>query len=234
MPNIVTCQCGAKVRLPEQSENRSFRCPQCKVGIALTLDARVLASSQLRPGDAGAICPICQSGIAADEFVVTCPKCDQIHHRECWAEIGGCGTYGCQQAPALEKGASGAQPPLSAWGDTKTCPVCGEKIKAIAVRCRYCNTDFDTVDPLTLHDVRRKINQGEAAKGLRTTVAVLFLLSLIGCLAPIIAVVSACVVLPKRRQLAKEGPLFMVMGYSSLALSLIYSFLMLVFFLLSK
>ena len=29
---------------------------------------------------------------------------DQVHHLECWAEIGGCGTYGCKQAPAaLEK-----------------------------------------------------------------------------------------------------------------------------------
>ena len=104
MSEIITCPCGAKIRLPEQTANRAFRCPQCKNGIALTLDAQVLASMPLKPGDSGSSCPICQSPIAAEEPVVTCPACDQIHHRECWAEIGGCGTYGCKQAPALEKG----------------------------------------------------------------------------------------------------------------------------------
>ena len=225
MSNIFTCSCGAKVRLPEHTANRSFRCPNCKAGIAIAVDESVLASSQLRPGDPGATCPICQSPIGAGEFSVTCPKCDQIHHRECWAEIGGCGTYGCEQAPAVEKTGT-AQPPLSAWGDTKTCPVCKEKIKAIALRCRYCGTDFHTVDPLSLQDVRNKIHKGEALKGLRVAVIVLFVLSLIGCLAPLLVVVSPCIVLPKHKEIAKEGPLLLVLAYSSIAISLVYSTLM--------
>ena len=48
MSEIITCPCGAKVRLPEQTANRAFRCPQCKNGIALTLDAQVLASMPLK------------------------------------------------------------------------------------------------------------------------------------------------------------------------------------------
>jgi len=230
MSSIVTCSCGAKVRLPAGAANRSFRCPQCKSGIALTVDARVLVSSQLTAGQTGATCPICQSPIAAEEMAVTCPKCDQIHHQECWAEIGGCGTYGCEQAPAVEKGATAAQPPLSAWGDTKKCPVCGETIKAITLRCRFCGTDFDTVDPLSLQDVRRKIITSEAAKGLRSTVIALFIISIaVGCLAPLMAVINLCVFLPKRREIAKQGPVYVVLAYSALAISLIYSVLMLLF-----
>ncbi|NQT40491.1 MAG: hypothetical protein HQ581_23555 [Planctomycetes bacterium] len=228
--NIVTCTCGAKVRLPEQKENRAFRCPVCKTGIALTVDARVLASSQSRPGDSGATCPICQSGIAAEEFVVICPECDQVHHRECWAEVGGCGSYGCSQVPALEKGDAAAQQPMSAWGDKKTCPVCGEEIKAIAVRCRYCRTDFDTVDPLTMLDVRRGIRRKEASKGLQQTVIVVFIVSLlVGCLAPITAVVSFCLFLPKKKELARAGPVYQTLAYSAMGLSVLYSILMLLF-----
>ena len=225
MSGTVDCKCGAKIRLPSQTEHRSFRCPVCKKGIALTVDARVLSSSKLDPGNGPVTCPICQSGIGEGEFAVTCPKCDQVHHRECWAEVGGCGTYGCEQAPSLDKEDGASQPPLSAWGDTKKCPVCGEEIKAIAVKCRYCESHFDTVDPLTLADVHRKIRKGERIKSLQTTVITLFVLSLIGCLAPVVAVVSLCVILPKHKQLAAEGPLFLVLGYSAVILSTVYSIL---------
>lgn len=233
MPTIVTCSCGARVRLPEQAENRSFRCPQCKTGIALTVDAKMLSSTQLRPGVAGATCPICQSPIVAEEFVVTCPKCDQVHHRECWAEIGGCGTYGCEQAPAVEKGSVGAQQPLSAWGDTKVCPVCKETIKSIAVRCRFCGTEFDTVDPQSLQDVRRKVVSDQASEGVKRMVVTLFVLSVIGCLAPLALVLCLCLILPKHQAIAKAGPVFLVMAYSALGISLIYSFLMGVVLLVS-
>lgn len=231
MPNIITCQCGANIRLPEGAADRKFRCPNCKGGIAVSADATVLSSSRLAPG-VGAICPICQSPIAADEFAVTCPKCEQIHHRECWAEVGGCGTYGCSQAPSQEK-APATEPPLSAWGDTKRCPVCGETIKSIAVRCRYCQSDFDTVDPLTLADVHRKTRKGMKLSWLQQTIVALFILSLIGCLAPLALVLDLAILLPQRQNLAKVGPLYKIMAYSAIALSVVYSILMLVFGLLS-
>jgi hypothetical protein len=229
MSDVITCQCGANIRLPEGTANRAFRCPQCKQGIALTLDAKVLLSAPLKPGEAGATCPICQSAIATDEPAVACPQCDQIHHRECWAEIGGCGTYGCKQAPVPEKGPA-ASLPLTAWGDTKKCPVCGETIKSIAVRCRYCQTDFHTAQPLSLRDIHRREKKKETQKGWQTTVIVLFGMTLLlGCLAPVMAIVNCAVLLPKRREVAEAGPAYLVLAYAAIVVSVIYSILIVLF-----
>ena len=184
--NLITCDCGAKVRLPSDRDNRSFRCPQCKTGLALTVEATILSLTPIPVGQEIA-CPICQTEIAADEPSVSCPGCDQIHHRECWSEIGGCGTYGCKQAPAIDKSEDSSQTPLSAWGDTKRCPACGEEIKAIALKCRYCETTFDSVDPMSMRDLRKQAKTSESVESTQKSVVALFVVSLIGCLAPLVA-----------------------------------------------
>jgi hypothetical protein len=229
---IITCECGAKVRTPEGEHNRAFRCPKCKAEIALASDARVLASTRLKAGDPGATCPICQSGIGTDEVVVTCPGCHQAHHRECWSEVGGCSTYGCSQAPAIDKGNATASQPLTAWGDTKKCPACGETIKSIALRCRFCKTDFSSVDPMSVRDLHRQAKTDETLTRLKQTTVAIFALSLFGCLAPLMGIVGAAVFLPKRKELKKCGPLYQVMAYAGLGLSAVYSVLMIVFLIL--
>lgn len=226
---IISCECGANVRLPKDSANRAFRCPACKVALALTVDAQILTARRLRPSDASATCPICQTTIAPGEFLVTCPKCDQVHHRECWSEIGGCGTYGCAQAPALDKSAATATAPLTAWGDTKKCPMCGETIKSIALRCRYCDTDFDTADPLSIKDLHRQSERDMSLKKLQQSTVTIFVVSILGCVAPIIGLIGLAYFLPKREQLARCGPLYQVMALASLILSGVYTILLLVF-----
>lgn len=225
--SVVTCDCGAQIRLPTNRENRAFRCPQCKAGIALTVDSLVLKSTPLE-GVQDVVCPICQTDISSAEPVVSCPGCQQVHHRDCWSEIGGCGTYGCEQAPAIDKSEDSVQAPLSAWGDTKTCPACKEEIKAIALRCRYCGTDFDTVDPMSTVDLRRQAKVSKEVDSFRNSIIALFVVSLIGCAAPLTAILGLVVILPKRQLLSKCGPLYAVMGYTAIALSCLYSLLIVV------
>src|SRR5262245_34413271 len=233
---IHSCSCGAKIRLPDQAAGRTFRCPKCKVEIEV-VPAYTGAFAAARPEPAeelpppgpptGATCPICQSDILGGEVTTRCPRCRQVHHRECWEEVGGCSTYGCEEAPAAPK--EGPQRPLTAWGDTKRCPACGEQIKAVALRCLYCRTEFDTADPLTARDLRRKARKAEEFRSLRATVIVLFCLALSGLLAPVALILSLFLVLPQRENLARAGPFYQVLGYSGLGLSVLYSVLMVYF-----
>ena len=242
MSQIITCSCGAKLRVPADA-SRALRCPRCKTAIALPAEAPVRAAPPLRDAAAlrdagsvdnpapaaatvaaGAVCPICQTGIAATEQAVTCPACDQVHHHECWSEIGGCGTYGCERAPALEK--TDAEPARrSAWGDTKDCPACGETIKATALRCRYCKTQFDTVDPLTARDLRRRARRQDEFRSLQKTTVAVFILSVIGLLTPIMIFVAPLVVLPRRKKLVKAGPIYAVLGFAAIGLSVLWAVL---------
>ena len=74
----------------------------------------------------------------------------------------------------------------------------------------------------------------ESRRRVRVTASVLFVLSLIGCLAPLMVIIVPIWVRISRRDLAKAGPLYNVLGYSAIIISAVYSLLILGFFLFSE
>jgi membrane protein YdbS with pleckstrin-like domain len=47
--------------------------------------------------------------------------------------------------------------------DSKPCPVCGEIIKAVALKCRFCNTDLEAFTAEKEHEIEKQLFSGYPA-----------------------------------------------------------------------
>ena len=81
---------------------------------------------------------------------------------------------------------------------------------------------------MKLRDLHRQADRDDSLKSVRQSAVALFVVSLVGCLAPLMLIISLCVVIPKHKQLMKCGPLFAVMGWASVIISGIWSLILLV------
>jgi hypothetical protein len=68
--------------------------------------------------------------------------------------------------------------------DTKPCPVCGETIKAVALKCRFCSTDLQTFAENQEFQAESELFSGRPA-----------LIYSVGQFAPFLAIIVLCVLL---------------------------------------
>jgi hypothetical protein len=153
-----------------------------------------------------ATCTICLTEFGPEDEACACPACAALYHRECWEENGGCGVYGCSQAPAVEPRGT-LEVPVSHWGqEHKECPVCGMRIAAAAVRCRQCGASFATANPQDAGAFQKSAAQLKRLPAARRNTIIIFTLCIVPCIAPLGVLGGAGWWLVRRRDVAALPP----------------------------
>jgi hypothetical protein len=170
-------------------------------------------------------CSICQTLVGETDETEACPVCQQVYHRSCWEDLGGCATYGCQEAAPAEKPAPAATAGTG-WGDWKTCPACRRDIGSSLLLCP-CGARFPNADPMTGAEYRAFREKERWVRGRRRTILWLFLVSLLGLPAPVTGPIAGVVAHRSREELAGADGTFVAIGYGAAALGAVHGLLIL-------
>jgi len=113
----------------------------------------------------GHTCPFCQTAILPQQPSRTCERCGIPHHADCWAENGGCTTFGCGSSPVSAASPGGAARAGAAqavwspsdrveltWDDLENrCAICGRAIDGSLQYCAQCSA---RTQPYRTQDMR--------------------------------------------------------------------------------
>ncbi len=136
----------------------------------------------------GQSCTICGTGILSNEQVVFCPCCNLPYHHECWEENGGCGSYGCDAAPEVEKTETLSEDTyVDGWTTDKICPACGSLIKSNALICKNCKAKFPTEKPMTKTQWLNRPYEGSELDVIRLIIIIQFIATAFGIFTLIMA-----------------------------------------------
>ena len=166
-------------------------------------------------------CPICYTTIQSETGRVECSECRQQYHQVCWDDLGGCATYGCARAVPGEKPTPTART-QAGWGDTKKCPKCAATIASSLLVCA-CGARFPYADAMTTEQYSRWSRERTELSSMRTTLVVLFILSLFGIPAPLTGTVAGVYAHRNRKRLAGTDGTYLAMGYGAAAIGLTYA-----------
>jgi len=173
------------------------------------------------------MCTVCLTEIEEGVESCLCPSCRSTYHRDCWDELGGCATYGCDlmaEAPSAAQDHDAIQ----GWGDEKQCPRCHKTIKAAATKCRFCRTAFPSTAPMDQAELIEWERQQSNLKPTRVASIALLATSLLGFLAPILLVAGLPWVLINRAALARAGGVYTILAFFAVALSAFYTLIMII------
>jgi hypothetical protein len=230
-------QCGKRFAVDAAHVGRQARCPACEQVFVIrpavagaAASAHPAAPSAASVGGAQQLrCGVCQSLWGDGEQGMVCPACAAPFHRECWEYNGGCGVYGCPQAPPTE-GLSSLEVPPSYWGcEEKPCPRCRQTIHAAAVRCRHCGATFSSAAPQgpAAYEMQRRLDA--ELPTLRTAGIWLLVLSFIPCTAPLAGGVGLTWFLARRSPIRRLPPVQIAIWKIAIALGFAQTFLLVLF-----
>jgi hypothetical protein len=166
-------------------------------------------------------CALCQSDLGEDEPVSRCPECGAAYHRDCHAENGGCGNYGCSLVPA--PAAQGVATAPTVWGrETKRCPGCDREIRAAAVRCRHCGASFGSVESISPEAFQQQAERDGKVAHLRRWAAAGFLAGAIPCVSPFVLVIGIPLTLSNRALIRRLPPLYRFLGAAGFGLAFLW------------